>query len=154
MTQKKKRQRVTRRASSPVVASLILCAATLALGVATWSFSYSLSRALETTYCDGVTMQLNAVGERFTVEHVNYNDSEGILRVWVYNYGRVDIAVDVYVRGDVEGSNRTGTAVAAGAVTPITVSLTAEAGDTVSITVMSRRQNGVYATHVIPFPAI
>ena len=138
-----------RKALSPVIASIILCATVLAIGVSTWSFSYSMTTVLESNYYEGVKVQIDAVGERFTVEHIAYTSSEEKLHVWVYNYGDVDITVDVYVRGDVEGSNSTGTFVAWGDTVKVDVSLNAEAGYELSITVMSRRQNFVYATHVI-----
>jgi len=39
-----------------------------------------------------------------------YDNSSNILYVWVYNYGEVDIEVDVYVMGDAEGKNFSATA--------------------------------------------
>ena len=150
MKRKKKGVLADRKALSPVVASVILCAAVLVLGMSVWSFSYSLSSVLQSNYYEGVKVQRDTVRERFTVEHVAYIDSK--LHVWVYNYGEVDIEVDVYVRGDAEGSNATGTLVTGSNIVKIEVSLTALAGgEELSITVMSRRQNFVYSTYVVPF---
>ena len=150
MKRKKKGVLADRKALSPVVANIILCAVVLALGMSIWTFSYSLTSVLESNYYEGVQVQIDAVGERFTVEHVTYSFSEEKLHVWVYNYGDVDIMVDMYVKGDAEGSNSTGTAVAWGDMVEIEVSLTAEEIYELSITVMSRRQNFVYATYVVP----
>lgn len=137
-----------RKALTPVVASIILCGVVLTIGISVWSFIYAVSSGLQESYYEGVKEQIDAVSERFTVEHVAYCDGE--LRVWVFNYGKVDVQVDVYVRGDVEGMNATATPIPASEIARIDVSLAASGGEELSITVMSRRQNVVYATYVVP----
>lgn len=134
---------------TPVVASVILCGVVLAVSVSVWSFTYTVSSGLQESYYKGIKEQIDAVSERFTVEHIAYHDGE--LRVWIYNYGDVSIKVDVYVRGDVEGGNATGTPIPAGETARIDVSLTASGGDELSVTIMSRRQNVIYAAYVVPF---
>jgi len=124
-----------RKALSPVVATIVLCGVVLTVGISVWSFTYR---------------QINAISERFIVEHVSYDNESGVLNVWVFNYGEVDMQVDVYVRGDAEGQNATAISIPHGQMVRITVSLTASIGDELSITVMSRRQNVVYATYVVP----
>jgi hypothetical protein len=137
-----------RKGVSPVIASVILCSVVLVVGVSTWSYCYSVSNVLQSNYYEGVKAQIDAVRERFTVEHVAYLD--GKLRVWVYNYGEVNIEVDVYARGAADGSNTAGTAVPSRDVVDVVVPLTVKGGDELSITVMSRRQNFVYATYIVP----
>ena len=90
------------------------------------------------------------MSERFIIEHVRYDNETNVLNVYVFNYGRVDIQVDVFVRGDVEGQNATAVSIPSGQMRMINVSLTANVGDELSITVISRRQNVVYATYVVP----
>jgi len=139
-----------RKALTPVVATIVLCGVVLIVGISVWSFTYSVTRSLEEEYYEGVKRQVDAISERFIVEHISYDNETGVLNVWVFNYGRVDIQVDVYVRGDAEGQNATATSISHGEVVRISVPLTVNVGDELSITVISRRQNVVYATYVIP----
>ena len=139
-----------RKALTPVVATIVLCGVVLIVGISVWSFTYSVTRSLEEEYYEGVKRQIDAISERFIVEHISYDNETGVLNVWVFNYGRVDIQVDVYVRGDAEGQNATATSISHGEVVRISVPLTVNVGDELSITVISRRQNVVYATYVIP----
>ena len=137
-----------RKGLSPVIASVILCSVVLAVGSSVWFYSYSMSGVLQSNYYEGVRVQIDAVRECFTVEHVAY--LAGKLHVWVYNYGEVDVEVDVYSFGGATGSNAAGTPVPRGSMVDVEVPLTLGAGDELSITVMSRRQNFVYATYVVP----
>ena len=139
-----------RKALTPVVATIVLCGVVLIVGISVWSFTYSVTRSLEEEYYEGVKRQVDAISERFIVEHISYDNETGVLNVWVFNYGRVDIQVDVYVRGDAEGQNATATSISHGEVVRISVPLTVNVGDELSITVISRRQNVVYATYVVP----
>ena len=137
------------KAITPVVSTIILCGVVLIIGISVWSYTYSITRSLEESYYQGVKRQIDAISERFVVEHIYYDNSTGILNVYVFNYGTVDIQVDVYVRGDVEGQNATGVSVPHGQMVRIKVPLVANMSDELSITVMSRRQNAVYATYVV-----
>ena len=138
-----------RKALTPVVATIVLCGVVLTVGISIWSFTYSITRSLEENYYEEIKEQIDAISERFIVEHVSYDNESEVLNVWVFNYGEVDIQVDVYVRGDAEGQNATAVSVPNGQMVRIIVPLTADIGDELSITVMSRRQNTVYATYVV-----
>jgi len=138
-----------RKALTPIVATIVLCGVVLTVGISVWSFTYSVTKSLEEDYYEGVKRRIDAVSERFIVEHVSYDNESEVLNVWVFNYGEVDIQVDVYVRGDAEGQNATAVSVPNGQMVRIIVPLTADIGDELSITVMSRRQNTVYATYVV-----
>jgi len=137
------------KALTPVVATIILCGVVLTVGISVWSFAYSVSRGLEEDYYERVKRQIDTISERFIVEHVSYDNETDTLNVWVFNYGEVDIQVDVYVKGDAEGQNITAVSVQHGQIVRIAVPLVAEVGDELSITVISRRQNIVYAPYVI-----
>jgi len=128
---------------------MILCGVVLTVGISVWSFTYSITKSLEEEYYEEIKRRIDAISERFIVEHVSYDNETGILNVWIFNYGQVDIQVDVYVRGDVEGQNATAIFIPHGQIVRITVPLTANIGDELSITVISRRQNAVYATYVV-----
>jgi len=138
-----------RKGLTPVVATIVLCGVVLTIGISIWSFTYSIARSLEEDYYENVKRQIDAISERFIVEHVSYDNETDVLNVWIFNYGTVDIQVDVYVRGDVEGQNATAVLIPHGQIEMIRVPLAANVGDELSITVMSRRQNVVYATYVI-----
>ena len=138
-----------RKALTPVVATIILCGVVLIVGISVWSYTYSITRGLENDYYQKVKRQIDAVSERFIIEHISYDNETNILNVYVFNYGRVDIQVDVFVRGDVEGQNATGVSVPHSQIVRISVPLVANVGDELSITVISRRQNVVYATYVV-----
>lgn len=137
------------KAITPVVSTIILCGVVLIIGISVWSYIYSVTRSLEEDYYQGVKRQIDAISERFTVEHIYYDNTTEILNVYVFNYGTVDIQVDVYVRGDAEGQNATGVSVPHSQIVRIKVSLIANMSDELAITVMSRRQNAVYATYVV-----
>jgi len=132
------------------VASILLCGVVLIVGISVWSFTYSITKGLEDDYYQGVKRQIDAVSERFMIEHISYDNETGVLNVYVCNYGKVDVQVDVYVRGDAEGQNATAISVPHGQMVRVSISLLANVGDELSITVISRRQNVVYATYVVP----
>ena len=138
-----------RKALTPVVASIILCGVVLTVGISVWSLTYSITRSLEDDYYEEVKRRIDAVSERFIVEHISYDNTSGVLNVWVFNYGEVDVQVDVYVRGDSEGRNATGFLIPNGQIVAVSVSLAAEVGDELSITVISRRQNVVYSIYIV-----
>ena len=138
------------KALTPVVATIILCGVVLTVGISVWSLTYSITRSLEEDYYEEIKRQIDAISERFTVEHVSYDNETDTLNVWVFNYGKVDIQVDVYVRGDAEGQNASAIVIPHGQMKRISISLIANVGDKLSITVISRRQNTVYATYAVP----
>ena len=159
MKKKKKGLRADNKALSPVVASIILCAAVLMIGLSAWSYTYSVSAFLQTSYYEDVKKQIDAISERFAVEHITYDNSSNILYVWVYNYGDVDIEVDVYVMGDAEGKNfsATATPIPREETLEIVVPLQSEnltAGDELVVEVVSRRENIVYETYIVPVEQI
>jgi len=140
-----------RRGLSPVVATIVLCGVVLVLGISVWSYTYGVSNYLQTRYYEGVSEQIDAVSERFTIEHIAYNGTLAELKIWVYNYGSVDIEVDVYVMGDAEGSNIDPTLIPRGELAGITVNIgSLSTGSELIVEVMSRRQNVVYKTYVVP----
>ncbi|RJS76948.1 hypothetical protein CW712_00285 [Candidatus Bathyarchaeota archaeon] len=141
-----------RKGLAPVVATIILCGVVLTIGISVWSLTYSISSGLELDYYESVKRQIDKVSERFTVEHVAYDNDTNTLRVWVYNYGTVDINVDVYVffGSSINGSNTNGTSISSGNYVEIPVSVgELNVGSELVIEVISRRQNTVYATYVV-----
>jgi len=141
-----------RKGLAPVVATIILCGVVLTIGISVWSLTYSISSGLESDYYESVKRQIDKVSERFTVEHVAYDNDTNTLRVWVYNYGTVDINIDVYVffGSSINESNTNGTSISSGNYVEIPVSVgELNVGSELVIEVISRRQNTVYATYVV-----
>lgn len=82
---------------SPVMASIVLCSVVLTVGISVWSFTYSVSSALQDDYWEKSLENIDIISERFMVEHVAYDNSSGLIDVWIYNYGDVDVNVTVLV---------------------------------------------------------
>ena len=85
-----------RSGMSPVISSLILSAAVLSIGATLWSFSLSATTITAEVYVNDTLDMLNEMKERFDVENVSYDSTVDELRIWVYNYGEVDIDVAIY----------------------------------------------------------
>ena len=143
------------RALSPIIATIVLCSVVLVVGISAWNFVYSVSDYLQTKYFTETKTRVEEISERFMVEHVSYdatNATTTILHVWVYNYGSVDITVNVYVyqNGSCREKNETNVAVASKGNLDITVSANdLERGGIVTVEVASRRQNLVYESSIL-----
>jgi hypothetical protein len=96
------------------------------------------------------------VTERFNVEHASNNSDGSLLYVWVYNYGDVDIIVDVYANAThyvnstyseyTYNTSLTNSVVSMG-LAKINISYASnplQPGDSVAIKVHSRRQNNAF----------
>lgn len=144
---------VDKKALSPVIANLILCATVVAIGISLWSFTFGVTSVLESDYYEEMKIQIDTIRERFAVEHVGYSNESRILHTWIYNYGDVDIQVDVYVytEGGFLGKNDTATSVTSKSYLDVTVNLSTDVsvGTELVIEVMSRRQNVVYETYIV-----
>lgn len=92
----KERERLNgRRAISPVISAVILSAAVLTVGCSIWFFSQGAMTITAENYAEAVINMTDTISERFIVEQVAYIDTN--LKVWIYNYGTVDIEVKVEV---------------------------------------------------------
>jgi hypothetical protein len=143
-----------RRALSPVIATIIISAAVMAIGGGLWSYAQSASTVIANDYVNGTLNLVDEITERFVVEWVKNSTNGDTLTIWVYNYGDVDIMVDVYVDVDDGNSGTTlDTEIVAGTCESIVVdsfvSGSLEKGDEVSIKVYSWRQNSVYRLYYV-----
>jgi len=143
-----------RRGMSPVIATIILSAAVITIGGAVWSYAQGASTVIATGYVNDTLTIMREVTERFTVEHVSNDTARTPLYVWVYNYGDVDITIDVYANVTSSGMYSTDTnnplKIEAGGFAKATITISAVSGDKVAIKVHSRRQNNAYYTYYIP----
>lgn len=143
----------SKRGITPVVATIILSAVVIAIGGGVWSYAQGAATVIANDYINDTMTLLNEVIERYAVEHVSNSSDGSILRIWIFNYGDVDVVLDVYVNVTGGGDNSTkGTYVASEDLEEIQVFTTPplERGDEVAIKVHSRRQNNVYYKHVVP----
>jgi len=91
--------RKKRLALSPVISALILSASVLVVGGAVWNFSQNAMTIYSEHYAESVINMSETISERFIIEHVAYiNDAP---KVWIYNYGKVDIEIKIEVKTDV-----------------------------------------------------
>jgi hypothetical protein len=139
-----------RAALSEVISSIILSGVVLAVGGALWSYSLGASTVMTDDYVNGTLSLVDELTERFTVEWANVSDTGEALTVWVFNYGDVDITVDVYATVDDDTSSSVlGTPITSGAIAPVDLSFAGDPileNDVVSVQVYSRRQNSAYYT--------
>jgi len=144
-----------RRGISPVIATIILSAAVITIGGAVWSYAQGASTVIATGYVNDTLTLMREVTERFTVEHVSNNTARTSLYVWVYNYGDVDITVDVYANVTSSGmcystDTNNPLEIEAGGFAKATITISAVSGDKVAVKVHSRRQNNAYYTYYMP----
>lgn len=142
----------SRRGISPVIATIILSAIVMAIGGAVWSYAQGASTVIATSYVNETMTIMREVTERFTVEHVSNNTARTLLYVWVYNYGDVDITVDVYatISGTTYSTDTNNPLkIETGGFAKATITISAVGGDEVAIKVHSRRQNNAYYNYYV-----
>ena len=142
-----------RRGVSPVISSILLTAMVIAIGGAIWSYAQGASSVVAGDYVDGVMELLETAAERFTVELVSNNSDCTVLQVWIFNYGDVNVSLDVYASiGESTYSTdlQIPVVVEPGALVCVNVTVAVGSGDEVGIKVHSRRQNNAYSIYTVP----
>ncbi len=89
-----------KRATSPLIAEVMLVACAITIGIVVWSFARGYSSYEMTSYWQKASENIHGLKERFTVEKVAFNftgDSSGTLLAWIFNYGEIDVEVKIYV---------------------------------------------------------
>lgn len=84
-------KKLTRKRSgvSPVIATTIILAITITLGLGLWSFATSGVSVATDTYGKAVTEYGNFVADRFVVANVDFdNPSNDHIALWIYNSGK------------------------------------------------------------------
>ena len=84
-----------RRGVSSVVTTVIMTAVVLSIGMMVWIYTAEASSLLQSDYFGEVMASAEKIEERFCIENIGANTAESKLRVWIYNFGKVDITVDV-----------------------------------------------------------
>jgi len=142
----KERERLKeRRAITPVISALILSAVVLTVGGIVWAFSQGAMTISAEDYAESVINMTDTISERFIIEHVAYIESN--LKVWIYNYGDVDIDLKVEVKSVTYPTEWK--PIARGGFEDIdTTSFTA--GEELVIRAYTRRGNNVYYRYIVP----
>jgi len=144
-----------KRAMSPVIGELILVSCVLVLGIVVWSFAIGYSNYEQTGYWQKVNENVYMLKERFVVENVAFNstsNSSGILHVWIYNYGEINIQTQIYIlrNGIVIAEDLSGTTITMGSIAKFTINLSnVSVGNELLIKVKSLRGNVNYEAYTI-----
>ena len=86
-----------RRGISETIASVIMTAVVLTVGISTWSYAKGSSSVIAKDYTDDVISQSDDFLERYSIENVYYDKVNNMLYLYLYNYGSIPITVDSYV---------------------------------------------------------
>ena len=146
------------RALSIVIATIILSAVVIAIGGAIWSYASGASTVIANDYVNGTFNLMNELVERFVVEHATNTSDGSNMSIWIYNYGDVDIIVDVYANATHVNSSTYSfcsnltNPISSGSLVEIEIHFSPgalEPGDTVAVKVHSRRQNNAYYKYYV-----
>ena len=145
-----------KRGITPVVSSIILCAVVIVIGASVWGVASSASSIMQTDYFDEVMESVYKIKERFCVENIGFdNTSQPTLKIWVVNYGKIDITVD-WIRvsgGGNVSSYEFNTMMPAGEMIRLDVTeseVKFASGFSISVEVKSTRGNKAYDSTRIP----
>ena len=136
------------RAISPVISVIILSTVVMAVGGAIWAFSQGTMTITAEDYTEAMINMTETISERFIIEHVA-NDSSHIF-VWVYNYGEVDIVIDVYIDIDGGSSNSSlNVVVDSKALVKVDIALSFFSSDEIAVKAVSRRGNNAHYRYIV-----
>ena len=143
-----------RVALSEVISTIILAGVVLTVGGAIWAYSLGATTAIADGYVNDTLSLVNEIVERFDVEHIQYDHVDDDLKIYVYNFGDVDITVDVYVtaKATIE-KDSTGQIILSEQMSQITIDFSSDPltiGDDVAVKIYSRRQNCAYKSYIVP----
>ncbi len=92
-----------RKGVSPVIASTLLIAVTLAVGIIVWSFVIGQASVASGAMGESTASNVNYLRERFVIANVAYNPGEGVeVAIWFYNNGGVDTEIVEIFMGESE----------------------------------------------------
>jgi len=139
---------------TPVISAVILTAAVLTIGGGLWYYSIGASSVIADNYVNDTLNLVNDIIERYDIEHANYRSDNNSLKVWIFNYGDIDIVVDVYITANSTiNKSQLGVEIATGSIGIVSFDFTSnplESLTVVTIKAHSRRQNNAYWTYIVP----
>ena len=147
------RTRSRNRGVSQVISTVIMSAIVVAIGGAVWSYAKGAATVIANDYVDGVLDLMEETAERFTIEHVTIEDSNTLLKVWVYNYGDHNTTIDAYATNgtttwttDVQNPTEIGKS----GLSCLNITVSVSIRDEIAIKVHSRRQTNAYEIFYVP----
>ena len=135
-----------RRAYSPVIAAVIISSVVLSVGGLIWFFSQGSMTITADDYAENMINMTDTICERFIIEHVAYDPEMDILRIWVFNYGDIDIEVNVTYPDNSVGWIE----ISSKHLEEISFVFDPGSEIEVGIKVESRRENDAYYRYVVP----
>lgn len=88
----------SRRGISPVIATTIILAITITLGLALWGFANSGVGTATTQYSQTVDRYGEFVGDRFVIANIDFdNPSSGNVAFWIFNSGKLPTTINDFV---------------------------------------------------------
>lgn len=140
-----------RKGISPVISEVMLAAAVLTIGGGIWYYSLSFCSVTADNYIDDTMELMNVAIERYTIEKLSATNSTNF-RVWVNNYGEVDIIVDIYAITSNKTASKFNQNIPSETLRSIDLDFSTtplETGDNIQIKVYTRRQNIVYGYYTV-----
>ena len=140
-----------------VLSTLILCAIVLTIGASVWSVTHSATSIMATDYYEEVMESVENVKERFIIENIEYKNSSSSMKIWIYNYGNINLNVTLIRVTSIEVNTviQPRTIIQSGQIMVFQMSnLISLKGKEVTITVTSERGNKAYVTVHIPTTAV
>jgi len=67
----------------------------LVIGISVWSFATASSSIIQKKYFEEVMESVEKIKERFCIENMGVDSALTQLRVWVFNYGPIDLTIDL-----------------------------------------------------------
>lgn len=150
-----KRLKRKKRGVSPIIASIILAAMVMVIGATVWSVATSASSVISSNYYDEVMESVENIKERFCIENIGVDSALTQLRIWVFNYGSIDLTIDVIrvTGGNNISAHSVNIPIAAGEFTLITLEPTQISllhRLSVTVELRSSRGNKAYDSFRIP----
>jgi len=135
-----------RHALSAVISTVLLSATVLAIGGMIWNYANGASSVIAYDYHEDSMELIHQIEERIMFEHITNNSTH--LTIHLYNYGEVDVQVDVYANtssSDLQNPITVESKQSACVIIPLACS----SGDNIGLSVYTRRQNIVYYSYIV-----
>jgi hypothetical protein len=67
----------------------------LVIGASVWGFASGASSVIQNNYYEEVVESVDKIKERFCIENVGLDKASNKLKIWILNYGTIDITIDM-----------------------------------------------------------
>jgi hypothetical protein len=127
----------------------------LVIGATVWGVATGASTVIQNNYYEEVMESVEKIKERFVIENIGVDSALTELRIWVFNYGPIDLTINLIrvTGGNNISSQSDSISVSAGEFKLITLEPTEISlmrGLSVTVELRSSRGNKVYDSIRIP----